>query len=136
MKCCSLSNVLYKLFTDYAPDSYQGVKICYLWNENQSVKNGICCCQKQCKYSAKKKGGKGEGDCRRISLAVFSTGCILITGAQTNEQLNDAYTFIVNLLQENYGKIVQYIIKDQDKIINKPTKRKDGVLLKKLKIKI
>jgi TATA-box binding protein (TBP) (component of TFIID and TFIIIB) len=126
----------YSLFIDYAPDSYQGVKICFLWNENQPVKNGICCCQKKCKYSAKKKGGKGEGDCRRISLAVFSTGCILLAGAQTTTQLNDAYQFIVKILQENYGKIVQYTIGEQDKIKENPIKRKDGVLLKKLKIKI
>lgn len=126
----------YQLFTDYAPDSYQGVKICYLWNENQETKNGICVCNKQCKYSAKKKNGKGENDCRRISVAVFSTGCILIAGAKTSQQLMDTYNYITHLLQSNYNQIVQYTINEQEQLLDDNYKRRNGVLLRKLKIKM
>lgn len=126
----------YNLFTDYDPDKYQGVKIYFMWNENQKEKNGICVCNKKCKYSAKKKKGEGENDCRRISIAVFSTGKILIAGSRSNEQLMDTYNFVIKILQSNYKDIVQYSIHDNEnnELINN-FKKVNGIILKKLKIK-
>jgi len=126
----------FNLFTDYAPDSYQGVKIYFMWNKNQDIKNGVCICNKRCKYSAKKRNGNGENDCRRISIAVFSTGRILIAGSKTNEQLNSTYEYVIKILQDNYNQIVQYTISDKNEFLQDNYKRKNGVLLKKLKIKI
>jgi len=89
-----------------------------MWNINQLIKNGVCnCSKKKCKISAKKKNGNGEGDCRRISVAVFGTGKILIAGAKNNTQLYDTYYFIIRLLQENYEVISQYNMEDKRRII-------------------
>ena len=98
----------YNLFVDYDPESYQGVKIYFMWNKNQTEKDGVCICKKKCKYTAKKKCGNGENDCRRISIAVFSTGKILIAGAKNLDQLDATYNFIVKLLQSNYKEIVRH----------------------------
>ena len=105
----------YNLFIDYDPETYQGVKIYYMWNENQSEKNGVCVCKKKCKYSVKKKKGDGENNCRRISIAVFSTGKILISGSISDEQMNDAFNFILKLLRSIYSEIVQYSILVEEK---------------------
>ena len=75
------------------------------------------CSMKKCKISAKKKNGNGDGDCRRISVAVFGTGKILIAGAKNNAQLYDTYNFIIKLLQENYEEISQYNLEDKRRII-------------------
>jgi len=108
----------YKLFCSFDPRVYQGVKIYYMWNLNQTEKNGVCVCSgKKCKYSAKKKNGNGNGDCRRISIAVFGTGKVLIAGAKNDEQLYDTYNFIIKLLQENFKNIVQYSIDEKKKLL-------------------
>ena len=108
----------YHLFSSFDPRTYQGVKIYFMWNVNQLIKNGVCACsKKKCKISAKKKNGNGEGDCRRISVAVFGTGKILIAGAKNNTQLYDTYNFIIKLLQENYDIISQYNMEDKRRII-------------------
>jgi TATA-box binding protein (TBP) (component of TFIID and TFIIIB) len=108
----------YHLFSSFDPRTYQGVKIYFMWNINQLIKNGVCnCSNKKCKISAKKKNGNGDGDCRRISVAVFGTGKILIAGAKNNIQLYDTYNFIIKLLQENYEDISQYNMEDKRRII-------------------
>lgn len=123
----------YNLFTSYDPRVYQGVKIFFMWNTNQSRKNGVCQCEKKkCKFSAKKKGGNGEGDCRRISVAVFGTGKILITGAKNNTQLYDCYNYVTKVLQDNYKDIVQYSTEEKQRELNKSGKKNSVV--KKLKI--
>ncbi len=109
---------IYQLFSSYDPRVYQGVKIYFMWNTNQIVKNGICICSKKCKFSAKKKRGEGDGDCRRISIAVFGTGKILIAGAKNDSQLNDTYSYIVKILQNNYFNIVQYSVEEKQKLFN------------------
>jgi len=123
----------YDLFSSFDPTTYQGVKIYYMWNNNQILKNGVCICKKKCKASAKKKNGDGENDCRRISIAVFGTGKVLIAGAKNNEQLNDTYKFIVNLLKENYKNIVQFSIEDKKKLLMDIIDTKKGTVLKKIK---
>ena len=123
----------YNLFVDYEPSNYQGVKIHYLWNENQEEKNGVCVCQeKKCKSHAKKRGGNGEGDCRKISVAIFTTGKVLIAGAKSDRQLEDAYHFITYLLRSLYSEIVQKSVEDNKDLITKCVK--NNSLMKKMQI--
>jgi len=123
----------YKLFCSFDPRVYQGVKIYFMWNNNQPVKNGVCACQKKkCKMSAKKKNGNGEGDCRRISVAVFGTGKVLIAGAKNDEQLYDTYNYIVKLLQDNYKEIVQFSIEDKKRLLKDHCS--PNMIVRKLKV--
>lgn len=110
--------IIYQLFSSFDPRVYQGVKIYFMWNINQLVKNGVCICDKKCKLTSKKKRGEGNGDCRRISVAVFGTGKILIAGAKNDTQLIDTYNYIVKILQDNYIYIVQYSVEEKSKILN------------------
>lgn len=83
----------------FEPCIYPGVKIQYFWNNRNKTCNGVCCCTPQCLTG--KGDGNGENNCKKITIAVFQSGCIIITGAQTTMQIDDAYHFICKVLLDN-----------------------------------
>lgn len=88
----------YNVLSSFEPCIYPGVKIQFFWKEN-GTKDGICKCTGYC-------DGKGKhNDCKKITIAVFQSGCIIITGAQTLEQISDAYRFICKLIKKNIIEI-------------------------------
>jgi TATA-box binding protein (TBP) (component of TFIID and TFIIIB) len=94
----------YKIFSSYEPCIYPGVNSKYFWNEDYKnklgMKEGICHCTKPCNG----KGiGKGDGKCKKITISVFQSGNIIITGARSLEQIDDAYNFINKVLKKNYS---------------------------------
>lgn len=108
---------LYKVFKSqyenectFEPCIYPGVKILYFCNPSHQVKDGVCRCDKHCgeaKSSTKKKQDASSGAvmCRKITIAVFQSGKMIITGAQSYEQINEAYDFITSLLRRHQGDI-------------------------------
>lgn len=84
----------------YEPCIYPGVKIQYFWNKQNNHKDGVCHCKSQCQVG--KSDGNGEGNCKKITIAVFQSGCIIITGAQTPYQIDEAYMFICSILKDNF----------------------------------
>lgn len=99
----------YSLICGFEPCIYPGVKIQYAWNRSTleaqrgTPSEGTCCCKGRC---TGKGTGNGEGDCRRITIAVFRSGCIIVTGAHTYDQLDDAYAFLKRILDENKHAIL------------------------------
>jgi TATA-box binding protein (TBP) (component of TFIID and TFIIIB) len=69
-------------------------------------------------------GGLNNQD-HKVSIFVFQTGNIIITGAKNSYQIKEAYTYIINLLTINKSKIMQKNISnllnenELDNIINK-----------------
>ena len=56
---------------------------------------GICDCEKPC-------NGKGKDNtCKRITIAVFKSGKIIITGGRNKNQIQTAYEFITDFVNEN-----------------------------------
>lgn len=88
----------YGVFCSFEPCIYPGAKVQFYWNESQHKQDGICKCSSAC---CGKGTGKGEGQCKKITIAVFQSGCIIITGAQTYKQIDDAYDFICAVLKEH-----------------------------------
>ena len=91
--------LLYKVFVKhyvhdccFEPCIYPGVKIRYFYNETNFRQDGLCHCSSTCEVG--KGSGKGDTHCKKITIAVFQSGCIIITGAQSHEQINEAYDFI------------------------------------------
>ena len=78
----------------YEPCIYQGLKILYFWNRDR---NGCCACGTYC-Y------GK---TCKKITIAVFQSGSVIITGATNLTMLDNAYEFTKQLLLGNRQKIEQ-----------------------------
>lgn len=95
----------YHNICSYEPCIYPGVKIQYFWNSESDEKDGVCNCTSKCFFKKKSGTGYGENNCKKITIAVFQSGSIIITGSQKNEQIEECYSFINNLLYKNINKI-------------------------------
>jgi TATA-box binding protein (TBP) (component of TFIID and TFIIIB) len=104
-------DVLYKLLTNdynmvctYEPVIYPGVKLHYFYNKSNIFADGICRCSKKCHDM---KGGSGDGymKCKKITIAIFQSGCVIITGSQTRSQINECYAFINQILYKDVDLI-------------------------------
>ena len=102
------------LFCDYDPCIYQGVLVKYYWNENKEKQNGICKCTVPCNG---KGTGNGNGECKKITISIFQSGNIIITGKTKRTEIKYIYDYIIELLLKNYTNIKQVLInKEPDKI--------------------
>jgi len=86
----------------FQPLTYPGVKLQYYWNIEQENNKGICKCSEPC-YG--KGTGKGNGNCKKVTIAIFDSGKILITGANSFDQVNEAYEFICKVIMQNQDEI-------------------------------
>lgn len=94
----------YKLGVSYEPCIYPAVKIKFLWNIiNNNLNDGLCHCNIPC--TNKKGSGYGHMNCKTITISVFQSGCIIITGAQSIEQIESAYNYINKILYNNVNII-------------------------------
>lgn len=75
--------------------TYPGVKLYFYWNAQNKEQNGVCTCTEPC---FGKGTGNGDGQCKKVTVAVFESGNVLITGANTRQQIDDAYAFITTIL--------------------------------------
>lgn len=95
-----LNRHLYSLgiYTSFEPCIYPGVNIKYYYKtSNQS---GLCECQPMC-------SGKGcNGDCKKITIAVFNSGKIIITGGCNYDQCFEAHEFIKKILLEKKDEFI------------------------------
>ena len=81
------------MYSSYEPCIYPGVNIKYYFNSNQC--DGICKCTSMC---TGKGDGLSDGGCKKITIAVFKSGKIIITGARSREQLELSYYFITKFI--------------------------------------
>jgi TATA-box binding protein (TBP) (component of TFIID and TFIIIB) len=117
----------YKVSCTYEPCIYPGVKIQYWWNSENIHKDGSCHCDEHCNG---KGNGEGNGECKKITIAVFQSGCIIITGGQSIIQINESYDFICKCLKDNLDNIIKPKVEfPMDDI------KKKKVLIKKSTIK-
>jgi TATA-box binding protein (TBP) (component of TFIID and TFIIIB) len=86
--------------SSYEPCNYPGVNIKYYYNPLKR-NFGICDCEKHC-------NGKGLNDtCKKITIAVFKSGKIIITGGRSKYHIQTAYEFITEFIQENKEKVLK-----------------------------
>ena len=83
------------IYSSYEPCIYPGVNIKYFININNF--DGICCCESMCNGKGR---ADGDGRCKKITIAVFKSGKVIITGGQSIEQLETAYYFIQDFIDE------------------------------------
>ena len=88
----------YKLSSSLETTIYQGVNTKYYYNEASTIHNGVCMCTRFCNGQG---DGTSIGACKKITIAAFQTGSIIITGARNIRQLDEAYEFINNILQRH-----------------------------------
>ena len=104
----------FNLFCSYDPDmNYSGAKISYYWHSENASRDGQCHCRREDGLSCieyeelhPKKRFDGFNGCRCITIAVFQSGCILIQGACSNEQVIDAYNFFKEFVRSRWRDII------------------------------
>lgn len=94
----------YNIISRYEPGIYPGVNNKFFWNSEYKNKpfKGKCYCSKPCHG---KGNGNGEGQCKKITIAVFQSGAIIITGARNKEHIEDTRNFIIGVLKDNYDLV-------------------------------
>ncbi len=96
----------YNLFSIFEKTLYQGVDTKYYYNKKRDLvksRPGICNCPVLCSGQG---NGDGEGQCKRITISIFQTGNIIITGARNMDQINEAYDFINKVFDKHEKQIV------------------------------
>jgi len=93
----------YQNSCSFQPGTYPGVKLQYFWNPVIGRNNGQCICTEAKCFG--KGNGNGHGECKKVTVSIFESGKILITGATNFEQINEAYGYITRILEENYSVI-------------------------------
>ena len=110
LKLLNILNTYKKeLFTKFNPEKYRGLIIGYYWNTDNNLQEGKCICKGKCNG---KGNGTGPSQCKKITISIFKSGSIIITGGRLVKQIEDAYYFINNILKENYKDIIKLSILD------------------------
>lgn len=117
-----------KLFCDFDPCIYQGVLVKFYWNSynHEDKQDGICKCNVPC---SGKGNGNGKGECKKITISIFQSGYIIITGKTNRKEINYIYNYIVELFNNNIKKLEQIILINKQQI--KLKRRNISILIKK-----
>jgi TATA-box binding protein (TBP) (component of TFIID and TFIIIB) len=97
-----LMSDLYNNKCSFEPGKYHGVKLEFFWNKNKEIQDGICNCSDHC---FGKGSGLGNKNCKKITVAVFESGSVLITGGVSFEQINEAYNYITTVFKNHKDEI-------------------------------
>lgn len=92
----------YNLVSMLEKTIYQGVNTKFFYNTNNNG-TGICMCPRFCKGQGT---GRGEGQCKRVTMSVFRTGRIIITGARQLEHIQFAYEFLNRVFEKHAAAIL------------------------------
>tara|TARA_Y100001970_G_C14137983_1_gene805440 strand:- start:455 stop:1465 length:1011 start_codon:yes stop_codon:yes gene_type:complete len=96
------------IFTTYEPTIYPGVKARVYINEINDTVDGLChCIEKGSDNTCPQKGGSGVGigECHSVTISIFQSGKIIITGGITISQINKCYEFINRIMKDNFSVI-------------------------------
>jgi len=122
----------YGLFSMLEKTIYQGVNAKFFYNTTNKTP-GVCSCTGKGKGKDKSEGkdegkgkeedtkeeattgivfckgqGSGEGDgcCKRITMSIFRTGKIIITGARQMKQIEAAYEFLNGVFDTHHATVL------------------------------
>jgi hypothetical protein len=92
----------YNLFSMLEKTIYQGVNTKFFYN-TMNENNGVCQCKNFCKGQG---SGNGEGECKRITMSIFRTGKIIITGAREIKQIESTYDFLNKVFDKHHTTVL------------------------------
>jgi TATA-box binding protein (TBP) (component of TFIID and TFIIIB) len=104
-----LNNNEKELFTKFNPEKYRGLIIGYYWNSNKEIQDGKCLCKSRCNG---KGCGNGDGQCKKITISIFKSGSVIITGGRLIKQVEDSYKSINSIFKKYYHDIIKLSILD------------------------
>lgn len=92
----------------YEANTYQALKVHYYFNESSAVLDGCCSCHAATDPTLKCEG-KGKGvvatDCKRVTLAVFGTGKMMIIGASSMAQVDHVHAYAQRMIDEHFAAV-------------------------------
>ena len=91
----------YNMIARFDPSTYPGVKIEYWWNNTNNIRDASVHYDIR---NVKSKSNVKDG-IKKITIAVFESGSILITGAITIDQVDETYKFICDIIEKNKEQI-------------------------------
>jgi|TARA_B000000557_G_scaffold56804_1_gene43976 TATA-box binding protein (TBP) (component of TFIID and TFIIIB) len=94
----------YKLISTYEPCTHPAVIIKYYCNDSHDDSSGRCLCRELYNndFFCKGRGdATKEGGCKSVTILIFQSGKVIITGGRVIEQVHKAYNYIKNVLKEN-----------------------------------
>lgn len=96
----------YGLFSTFEGTIYQGVNTKYYFNDANTdpYKAGQCVCKGKCKGQG---SGSGDGECKRITMSIFQTGKIIITGARYYHQIQEAYDYLNRVIKDHADEVLR-----------------------------
>lgn len=92
------------IFSKFDPNTYPAINVKYIFNE---YLDGVCHCKETCRWVNGKRMSEEKGGCKRISLFVFQSGKIIITGGDSLEQINTAYEFMNSIILKNFEDVLK-----------------------------
>jgi len=102
----------YGMFHVFEAGHYPGVKISFYWNKNKEKQNGVCeCPDKICSKRGKILDTKNA--CKKITVIVFQSGSVIITGAQEMRQIDDTYACMNEIFSNIKNQIKKTILRQQ-----------------------
>ena len=105
-----LHQLLKRKYNIYATleSTYQAVKSYYFFNDKTPDQRGVCKCEVPCFVMKEQNKDRDiELPCAQVTIAVFRTGSVIITGGSKIEQTREAYDFINQVIKDNYKIIYQ-----------------------------
>jgi len=109
LKLLTILNIDIGVFTKFNPEKYRGLIIGYFWNTFKKEQDGKCNCKSKCNG---KGCGHGDGQCKKVTISIFKSGSIIITGGRIVKQIEDAYKLINDILKKHYHNIIKLSILD------------------------
>ena len=106
----------YGLFSTNESTIYQGVNTKYYYNKLHSDKEpkGVCHCTDT--ICSGQGNGEEHGQCKRVTLSVFQTGKIIITGARHIDQIMEVYHYFNKVLETHARSILRIPVADLESI--------------------
>jgi TATA-box binding protein (TBP) (component of TFIID and TFIIIB) len=92
----------YGIFSMLEKTIYQGVNAKFYYNTANKTA-GVCSCAGLCKGQGT---GDGVGQCKRITMSIFRTGNIIITGGRNMKQIEMAYEFLNDVFRTHAATVL------------------------------
>ena len=106
----------FNLLSSYEQITHPAVIIKYYHNLAFSEINGKCQCKSlyNVRHCNGRGNGHGSGQCKSVTILVFQSGKVILTGGRNMIQVENAYHFIKNLLNNH-----EFLLKNTVDITNK-----------------
>jgi TATA-box binding protein (TBP) (component of TFIID and TFIIIB) len=98
----------YKVMSSFESGTHPAVIIKYFTNDSYDTK-GKCLCKNHGfdKSCCGRSNGHGIGNCKTVTILVFQSGSIILTGGRLLNQVEEGFEFINNVLKTNKSVLNQ-----------------------------